>query len=159
MKNEFLEDEIHFLFSIDAVTILVNSRQKKYIYICIYLVSQKKQEELVFLSTLPQSGLSNLCCSRYVLASDKSPCLPVPCRNLSLETSIRFSPAATAVHEHVLFVQSSLAAALMGVCEMRRLSMQFFSQGCKAVCSLVAVLLTCHTMACKGCTHLSLGIN
>lgn len=44
MKNELLEDEIHFLFSVDAVTILVNSRQKKkniYIYMYISCITKE----------------------------------------------------------------------------------------------------------------------
>lgn len=46
------------------------------------------------------------------------------CRNLALETSNKISSAATAAHEHILLVQSSLAAAVVGVCEMRRHHMQ-----------------------------------
>lgn len=42
------------------------------------------------------------------------------CSHLALETSIKISSAATAAREHVLLVQSSLAAAVVGVCEMRR---------------------------------------
>lgn len=53
MKMEPLEDVIHFLVSVSADTLLANSRKKN-------PVSQKEREELVILSTLPQSGLSNL---------------------------------------------------------------------------------------------------
>lgn len=111
-RNETLENIIQFLFTIDAVSFLANSRAKN-------PLSQKKQEELTSFFPPCHDPDSVAYCS-YFLASEKSSYLPVLCRHLALETSIKISSAATAVHEHVLLVQSSLAAAVMGVGEMRR---------------------------------------